>query len=156
MDMPADISAHFSAVEVVTTAQRDLVPEQMRIWNGTLAIRTNAKRHAILMEKIRNVLGVPLHVNSWYRCPTLNARVGGVTNSRHMLALATDFVPIGMTLDDAMRRISSAVRRGELPELDKIIIECGAWIHVQSALDGTGPRLLCLKSEDGERFERYV
>ena len=44
------------------------------------------------MERVREVLGGrPLRINSWYRCRTHNARVGGEPNSQHLLGRAVDF-----------------------------------------------------------------
>lgn len=47
----------------------------------------------ILMEqldKIREKYGKPIYVNSGYRCPKLNAAVGGVKTSQHQLGVAVD------------------------------------------------------------------
>ena len=44
-----------------------------------------------LLEQLRaNTGGLPLSINSGYRCPSHNAKVGGVTNSQHVLATAAD------------------------------------------------------------------
>ena len=54
-----------------------------------------------LLEKLRaNMGGVPIHINSGYRCPIHNANVGGVPNSQHVLGTAADLaVPAGMSFD---------------------------------------------------------
>lgn len=47
----------------------------------------------ILMEqldKIRERYGKPIYINSGYRCPKLNAAVGGVKASQHQLGVAAD------------------------------------------------------------------
>lgn len=36
-----------------------------------------------LLDEIRHHLGKPMHVNSGYRTPTHNVKVGGATNSAH-------------------------------------------------------------------------
>ncbi|MBO7068601.1 MAG: peptidase M15 [Bacteroidaceae bacterium] len=43
-----------------------------------------------VLEPAREKLGMPIVVNSGYRCPLHNARVGGVTNSQHMRGEAAD------------------------------------------------------------------
>lgn len=55
-----------------------------------------------LLEELRDSIGgIPLHINSGYRCPTHNYNVGGVKNSQHVLGTAADVaVPMGMTFDD--------------------------------------------------------
>ena len=92
-----------------------------------------------LLEPIRALLGVPLHVDSGYRSPVLNAMIGGAKDSAHLDGRAADLVPIGMGLREAFDKI----RASALP-LDQIIIECGAWIHVAIAPDGQPPRLMAL------------
>lgn len=47
-----------------------------------------------LCDKIREAYGGPVKVNSGYRCPTHNARVGGAKQSMHMTGLAADLAPV--------------------------------------------------------------
>ncbi|WP_036029237.1 D-Ala-D-Ala carboxypeptidase family metallohydrolase [Leptolyngbya sp. PCC 6406] len=50
-------------------------------------------RIAKAMEEIRKIFGNrPVRVNSWYRDPATNARVGGASASRHIVGDAVDFV----------------------------------------------------------------
>lgn len=60
------------------------------------------------MNIIRTFLGVPIKVNSGYRCPELNKKVGGVPNSYHTKGLAVDGVPIGMTPEEAWEEIKKS------------------------------------------------
>lgn len=43
-----------------------------------------------VLEPARQRLGLPITVNSGYRCPKHNAEVGGVANSQHMKGEAAD------------------------------------------------------------------
>lgn len=43
------------------------------------------------LERVRALLGHPLHISSGYRCSALNKAVGGVSNSDHALGWAADF-----------------------------------------------------------------
>ena len=45
-----------------------------------------------LLQKIRDHFGVPVTINSAYRCPVHNQNVGGVPNSRHVKGQAADIV----------------------------------------------------------------
>jgi hypothetical protein len=56
------------------------------------ALRTNAERVCLLiLEPLRAVRGLPLRVNSWYRCETLNTLIpGSAADSAHLLAMAAD------------------------------------------------------------------
>ncbi len=44
-----------------------------------------------IMQPLRNYLGKPITVTSWYRSPQLNAKVGGSKSSSHMVGEAVDF-----------------------------------------------------------------
>lgn len=150
------LSPHLTVAEFLTTAQRDLIPEQRRIWDGTPAMRDAAARFASqVFEPIRRLLG-PLHVSSGYRCPALNARVGGHPDSRHMLGIAADVVPMEVEIGKAMKILAGAISAGALPDVDQAIIECGSWIHIQGAPVGKTPRRMALFSPDGKSFARYA
>jgi hypothetical protein len=49
------------------------------------------------LQRIRDHYGVPVTINSGYRCPTHNANVGGARNSQHLLGTAADFVVRGIS-----------------------------------------------------------
>lgn len=51
---------------------------------------------ADVMQEIRARYGVPIKVNSWYRDPATNRRVGGASQSRHLKGDAVDFVVQGV------------------------------------------------------------
>jgi zinc D-Ala-D-Ala carboxypeptidase len=148
-----DLSAHLSVAEFLATSHRALVDEQARTWaaNPSLWLAARALGETVF-EPAREVLGVPLHVTSGFRCFSLNQAVGGRPNSRHVLALAVDVVPVGMPLGDAFKAIVAEVRGRRLPHVDEAILECGAWIHLQAAAKGE-PRRLCLVTADGAHFE---
>ncbi len=54
-------------------------------------------RIARLAQQVRDRLDRPLRITSWYRPPAINARVGGVSNSRHIVGDAIDFYCDGLT-----------------------------------------------------------
>lgn len=43
-----------------------------------------------ILEPARCELGFPIRINSGYRCPDVNSRVGGVKNSQHLDGYAAD------------------------------------------------------------------
>lgn len=53
-------------------------------------VLNNLTRLAHGLEVLRGKLNRPLRITSGYRCPALNAAVGGVNNSRHMQGCAAD------------------------------------------------------------------
>ena len=50
----------------------------------------NICRLAAFLQTIRNELHLPIIVNSAYRSPEVNAKVGGVSSSYHVKGLAAD------------------------------------------------------------------
>ena len=70
-----------------------------------------------LLERIREILGVPVVINSGYRCPAHNKRVGGVDNSYHTQGLAADIRCPSMTADELWRQVRVLAQGGYLPEL---------------------------------------
>ena len=54
-------------------------------------------RIAKLAQQARDRIGRPFLITSWYRPPDINRRVGGVSNSRHIVGDAIDFYCDGLT-----------------------------------------------------------
>jgi hypothetical protein len=54
-------------------------------------------RIATLAQEARDRIGRPFRVTSWYRPPEVNARVGGASQSRHIVGDAIDFYVPGLT-----------------------------------------------------------
>jgi lysozyme family protein len=52
--------------------------------------------HVKNMQRLRDLLGKPVHITSGYRCPTHNRAVGGATNSQHLYGNACDIVVDGL------------------------------------------------------------
>src|SRR5690554_4446602 len=48
------------------------------------------------LEALRARIGMPIQVNSGYRCPEHNRAVGGAPKSQHMLGTAADIAVAGM------------------------------------------------------------
>jgi zinc D-Ala-D-Ala carboxypeptidase len=92
-----------------------------------------------VLEPVRDLLGVELHIDSSYRCPAINTLVKGAKTSQHMLGQAADIKPVGFDLQSAFYKI----KKSDIP-YDQIIIECGSWIHISCAHDGAAPRKQCM------------
>lgn len=86
---PILTNGHFSWAEATKNGNR--IPVDENVVNGILKI-------AEVMEEVRDYLGGrPITVNSWYRDPTTNRRVGGASRSRHLSGDAVDFVVQGIS-----------------------------------------------------------
>ena len=151
------ISQHLSVGEFIATQHRDLLSEQEQAWVADEQLHRNAARLAReVFEPIRTVLGVPLHVTSGYRCKALNDAVGGKPRSLHLEALAVDVIPVGLDPQPALFVILHAMRRGELPHVDQVIVEMARWLHLAATRDGVPARSLALETADGRTFARVV
>lgn len=53
-----------------------------------------------LLCEIREQFEAPIHINSAYRCPTHNAKVGGAKTSQHTIGSAVDFVVKGVKTEE--------------------------------------------------------
>lgn len=86
-----------------------------------------AKATAEGLEMVRNLLNShPILISSGYRCPSLNAYVGGSKLSQHMLAEAVDFTC--PTYGDPGRIVNAIVKSGI--QYDQCILEFGRWVHI--------------------------
>lgn len=89
----------------------------------------NLMESTVGIQKVRELLGVPMVVNSWFRCERLNKAVGGSSTSAHKQCLAVDFVPVGMNIAEAYNKIAKSNII-----FDQLILERNksgsVWIHI--------------------------
>ena len=86
---------------------------------------------AYVLEPLRVAMNEPIKIGSGYRCPKLNAAVGGVSNSQHMKGQAVD-----LCIDGDLKKGKKwfAYIRDHLP-FDQLIWEHNPktgsyWVHV--------------------------
>ena len=98
----------------------------------------------LLPARIR--LGLPIAVSSGYRCPRLNAAVGGVPNSQHLQGLAADLLVLTAPPLRHRHNLRLFAILRTLP-VDQLIAEhlhpdhpALGWLHVSIAPAGTAPR----------------
>ena len=104
-----------------------------------------------LLEDVRAILGVPLHIDSGFRSPAVNSLIGGAPTSAHMEGRAADIIPVGAKLENCFNAL-----RTNLKNYDQIIIECNAWIHVAIPKMGVEPRLMAMTAWGAPGNWRYV
>ena len=124
------LSEHFSFFELTGTSH-----EELQLANRLDAIKYKKQLtyNAHALEEIRYVLGVPLKVSSGYRNNALNIVVKGSSTSKHKIGLCSDILPIGMTVQEAFKKLSA--NKDKLHSARKIIIEGvgkDAWLHCQA------------------------
>ena len=85
---------------------------------GRSALTLTAFGHlAWSLQQIRSAFGKPVRVNSGYRSPSYNKKIGGVKNSQHVQALAADLAPSSGDADD-LKRLTAVVHElapGKIP-----------------------------------------
>lgn len=117
------LTPHFSLEELIhsdTAAARGIDN------SAPPALQANLQRLAELLERVRAVLGVPVHISSAYRSPALNRAVGGVANSVHMSGLAADITAPSFGNPLA---VAQAIHAAGIP-FDQLIHEYGRWVHI--------------------------
>ena len=126
------LSKNFTLQEMVATSHGKLqdIPTGEVVFNLTLLC-------ARVLQPLRDTLGAPVYINSGYRSKKLNAKVGGVPNSRHLLGKAADIhcdnMAYAKVVFDILKQnkyVDHVLIEGPTPALPK-----GGgrtvWVHVQ-------------------------
>jgi len=79
-------------------------------------VLANIKKVAYYLQIIRDHLNASIKINSAYRSPKHNAKIGGAKNSQHILGNAADIVVAGYTPEEVFNVIETLVASGDLPE----------------------------------------
>ena len=113
---------HFSITELTSSATAN----RLKIDNTPPpeAIANLRRLTDAVLDPARDLLGMPIFVNSGYRCPKLNKAVGGARNSYHMKGRAADLD----TRNGSNRRLFEILR--QLPHTELIWENGGTWIHI--------------------------
>ena len=138
------ISKHISDKEGVysVTAMRrgiDNIPNDEQLANMELIAEK-------VFEPLRDWVGGPIKINSFFRCPELNKAIGGSKTSQHCKGQAID-------IDDTFRVVANSDMYNYIKEnldFDQLIWEFGDdenpnWVHV-SYMSEEDNRRRCLKA----------
>lgn len=87
-----------------------------------------------VLDPLRKFMNVPILVTSGYRCRELNAKVGGVYNSRHMKGEAADITISGATCTDLLRMAGFIECYCDYDQL--IVYRRQKFIHVSTRIIG--------------------
>lgn len=127
------MTPHFSLDEFC----RSEMARQRGLKNELPSVLLGAARFTLAgAERVRAALGGrPMPLNSGYRCPALNALVGGQKDSQHLKAEAIDFrCP---TFGDPRRIVEALIPLVEIIGIDQLILE-GTWVHASFTLTPRG------------------
>ena len=109
-----------------------------------------------VFEPLRNYVGGPIKINSFFRCPELNTAIGGSHKSQHCKGQAID-------IDDNYGRVNNAEMYHFIKEhldFDQLIWEFGDddnpnWVHV-SYVSQEDNRNRCLKAYRDKGKTKYM
>lgn len=119
------LSPHFTIGELTRTASK--VPNTV---SSPVVIRSLQLVCLHILEPVRKHFGKAVIIHSGYRCPAVNADVGGSKRSQHCLGEAVDFHVAGYTVPEVAFWISEHL------EFDQLILEnfvphikSSGWVH---------------------------
>ena len=109
-----------------------------------------------VFEPLREWVGGPIKINSFYRCPELNTAIGGSATSQHCKGQAMD-------IDDTFGKATNAEMYNWIKEnldFDQMIWEFGdddnpAWVHI-SYVSPEKNRNRCLKAYKENGKTKYI
>ena len=131
----AKLSEHFTLGEMTASSHKEVynIPSHEAI--------ANLKRLCTWLEVLRERAspdpskgrGVPIIINSGYRSPQLNRKIGGAANSNHLTGCAVDIRTSGMEQAICYAAIVINYAKESQHDFDELLIEknrYGAvWIH---------------------------
>jgi len=129
------LTQHFTLEELYASEYADRnnidnMPKDATILN-------NIKWLADNLQRIRNVLNYPIHVNSAYRSLLVNAGIGSKPTSSHVKGLAADIICPGF---GSPRAVVDAIISSDI-QYDQIILEYDRWCHIGFTPKGEKQRL---------------
>ena len=111
------LSAHFKLIEFLNLQKyADNMPTMQAVVNLTYGCH-------MLLEPARKVVG-PIIINSGFRCSRVNALVGGVSNSQHLLGQAADIRPRDLA---KFQQLIDFLQHH--PQTDQLLTGSG-WLHI--------------------------
>lgn len=118
------LTPHFQLEELCTTTTKhksENISEAKKIMGRMYQL-------AGFAERIREIIGKPIIINSGFRCVKLNNAVGGSLTSQHLYAEAIDIQVNGKSCKEVFQMIASSDLK-----YDQLILEKAGnaqWVHV--------------------------
>ena len=119
------VSKYFTLDEMVGSA----IAERQGLDNTpTIEVAVTATLTALMMDKVREILGVPIIPSSWIRTPAVNTAVGTKNpKSQHIRGEAVDFRASTFGTPIEIAKVLAANK--EKLQLDQLILEY-SWVHI--------------------------
>lgn len=74
----------------------------------------NVKELAKNLQVLRDYIGEPIHLNSGYRTPSYNRRIGGASKSQHLTASAADITAKNFSPRQIKAIIEKLIKQGKM------------------------------------------
>ena len=150
-DATMRLSEHFTLGEMCysATAEAKQIPN-IPLKQHITAMQNLCERG---LEPLCCHLGLPIKVNSGYRCQLLNQMVGGVSTSQHLKGEAADITiprshrPFGHPTDEQAARLIMRYAE-QYADFDQLILEHRGnswWVHISCRIDFRKNRKQVLK-----------
>lgn len=123
------LTQHFSVEELTTTDKEEFKEKN---YNDGVKRGGDLLVLAQFAEGIRKIIQSPMIITSGYRCPELNAAIGGSKTSQHCDFEAIDFIPKNISAQDAF----ALIRQSDL-KYGQLILEKRGAGHLIHASIGT-------------------
>lgn len=72
------------------------------------------KKLAESLQALRDDIGLPIKINSGYRSPEHNAKIGGVKNSQHTKGTAADIAVVGLSPRETRKKLEILIKSGKM------------------------------------------
>ena len=118
LNSEAKLSDHFTLGEMTKSSSH---PEVYNIPSHEAI--ANLRRLCVWLEVLRERAGRSIVINSGYRSPQLNRKVGGAPTSNHLTGCAADIRTSGMEQAITYAAILLAYARESQQEFDELLIE---------------------------------
>lgn len=120
-----NLTPNFSFSELACTTHKDLAKINLE---EAKKIMGRMYQLAGFAERVREIIGKPLIINSGFRCVKLNNAVGGSLTSQHLYAEAIDIRVSGKTSSEVFQILAASDLK-----YDQLILEKAGnaqWVHV--------------------------
>ena len=145
LNSQANLSEHFSLGEMTKSSSH---PDVYNIPSHEAI--ANLKRVCGWLEVLRKRYGGPIIINSGYRSPQLNRKIGGVKNSNHLTGCAVDIRVTGMEQLIRYAAILLDYADESHQDFDELLIEknrYGAiWLHFAVRQNGNRRKVAFIRA----------
>jgi len=138
----SNLSPHFTLAEMTKSEyavrnEIDNTPDELVALNLAALCKN-------VLEPLRDIVKKPIHINSGYRSPKVNAGIGGASKSQHVEGKAADIEVDGMSIDELFDIAC------KFTPFDQCIHEFNSWVHISYNGDKNRKQILWAVKKDGK------